>query len=427
MDDAILNVGGRLLNRRGLCCFTIVSMTRWSNFTSYLTHGRDFMNVQEISDLRRQESELAARLLGGEFHSLEWSEAPLRFWPSERWSPAIAEKYKHDPYMFWYRMPSPRDVRVLAEQLSQTLAVREPDELWIPLGLSNHVDHRTTRSVCLLMLVEERRRFSAIPVSIYEDIPSVATYGHGPEIRVALAEYGTRLVRTTEDITDVFEEKLRAISVYASQFKMSYIEPIVRGVAEQEAIATGRLAEAFYRVEGEVHLPPESRLSRESAGLMALESGVRTLVTNRTKHRRITVMALPFGSLGQWESDSKSLRAAFPNADLLVYVSEDIAWLAEEIGDDKLRLELVRGRWGWVAVIWHEFLRFRTPTVVLWRGAYASAPRSKVKKLINFFLKSLLPFRRVLFARNLWDFCCVMNEQLEGSGAEVRRPGAAGG
>jgi LmbE family N-acetylglucosaminyl deacetylase len=415
MDDAALSTGGRLLHRRGRSRITIVSVVKWSNFTSYLKLGRDFTNVQEITELRQQESGLAARLLGAEHQCLDWTDAPLRFWPAERWSQSTVERFRLEPQIFTNRLPNPKDVSLLAEQLMKHLNNLAPDELWIPMGLGNHTDHRTTRSACLLMMAEARKHFSGISVSMYEDLPYAATPGHAAQVRTALAKSGTKLVRSTEDIGDVVEEKVRVVSVYASQFKASYIEPGIRGHAELEAGAPGKFAEAYHRVEGEVHLPPESDLSQEGAGLAALGTRMGALLTDRARRRRVTVMALPSGSLGKWKTDSESLAAAFPNADLRVNVPENMAWQAEEGGNDKLRLELVHGGWrGWFGVVVREFFHVRTPTIVLWRGAYGAAPMSKPKKLVNASIRALLPFRHLLFARTLWDVCCVLNEQLEG-------------
>lgn len=66
MDDAVLSAGGRLLNRRGRCRITILSLIRWSNFTSYMYLKRDFLDVRTITNLRLRESALASRLLGAE-------------------------------------------------------------------------------------------------------------------------------------------------------------------------------------------------------------------------------------------------------------------------------------------------------------------------------------------------------------------------
>jgi hypothetical protein len=248
---------------------------------------------------------------------------------------------------------------------------------------------------------------------MYEDLPYAAEPGHAAQIRTALASCGTRLLRATEDITDVFKEKVRLNSIYASQFKLSYVEAMIRGFAEREEGATGRFAEVYHRVEGERCLPLESHLSRDWSGMAALDTELRSLLQKKAKCHRLTVMALPSGHLGKWKIDSESLAAAFPNTDLCVYASGDLVWQAQEGGNDKVKLEVVRGGWGgWVSVIWRELFRFRTPTVVMWRGAYsATPPMRKLKMLINMLLKSLLPFRQVLFTRRLDDFCCVLNEQ----------------
>lgn len=415
MDDAALSAGGRLLHRRGQCRITILSVVKWSNFTSYLLLKRNYLNVREITALRQEESVLVARMLGAEHRCLDWTDAPLRFCPSVRWSPATVEEFNRAPQDFAKGFPNPKEVSLLAEQLMQELTMLQPDELWIPMGLGDHLDHRTTRSACLMALVQGRERFKSVPVLMYEDLPYSGEPGHAALIRTTFASCGTRLVRATEDITDVFEEKLRLSSIYASQFKLSYLEPMLGGFARREGGAEGRLAEVFHRVEGERCLPLESNLSRDRAGLVALGAGLRSLLQKRTKCRRLRVMALPTGHLRDWKTDSESLVSTFPNADLCVYAPVDMAWQAQDGGNEKLRLEFVHGGWaGWLKVIWHELFRFGTPTVVMWRGAYSSTPPMRVfKKLINVFIRSLLPFRQVLFTRRLCDFCCVLQEQAQ--------------
>jgi hypothetical protein len=152
---------------------------------------------------------------------------------------------------------------------------------------------------------------------------------------------------------------------------------------------------------------------------MAFQSAPQALLTERTKRRRITVMALPTGSLMRWRTDSKSLAAAFPNADLRIYAPEDMVWQTEDGGNDgneRVRLDRVRrGLRGWAGVIWQEFFRFRTPTIVLWRGAYGALPHRNPKKVFNILVKSLLPFRRVLIARSLRDLSLMLDADLSGN------------
>ncbi|MFZ0758685.1 MAG: PIG-L family deacetylase [Candidatus Sulfotelmatobacter sp.] len=414
MDDAALSAGGRLLHRRGQCRITILSVVNWSNFTTYLLLKRNVLNLQEITELRQKESALLARVLGAEHRCLDWSDAPIRFWPAERWSVQTVEKFSATPQAFVKLLPDRKDVALLAEQLTQTLTALAPDELWFPMGLGDHIDHRSTRNACLLMLAEGRDRFSNIPVVMYEDIPYSTTVGQVPQIRAAIASSGGRLIPDKENIEDVFEEKLRLASIYASQFKISYMEPTLRKLAESAGGGIDRFAEAYHRLEGKPGVPPETELSRDRTGLAALQNNISVLLSAVAQRDQFTVMALPSGHLGNWKSDKDSLAAAFPNARLCIYVSDDVAWQTAEIGDEWVRLKIVRKGWrGWAAVFCREVFRFGTPTVVLWRGAYCTEPMRPAKKLVNIFIKVLLPFRRVLFARTLWDFCSLLNEQLE--------------
>ncbi len=421
MDDAALSAGGRLILRRGQCRITILSVVRWSNFTSYLLLKRNFFDVSAITDLRLQESILAARLLGAKHCCLDWADAPLRFW-RERWSPETVERFSVAPEVFVCRFPSPKEVSLLSERLMHEVSFLAPDELWIPMGLGDHVDHRATRSASLMMLAEDRRRFSGMPVVMYEDLPHTGG-DHAARISAAFAARGTRLVRGTEDITDIFEEKLRVLSVYASQFKLSVIGPRIRRCAECEGHAgspspkfrgelrssAGALAEAYHRVEGEPRLPLESHLSLHWPGMTTFRTKAHALIGKREKCRRLAVLALPSGRLGRWKDERESLLAAFPNADVRLYVDESVAWQTQESGPSMLRrLKVVRKRWwGWARVAAREFFQFGTPTVILWHASYQA--NASLKKRL---LQSFLPLRYVLFAQALSDFCALLSEQI---------------
>jgi LmbE family N-acetylglucosaminyl deacetylase len=407
MDDAVLSAAGRLLHRRGRCRITIMSVVRWSNFTSYMALKRDFLNVRDITNLRQRESALVARYLGAEYRCLDWTDAPICFWPSERWSPATVERFNVSTQTFVNLFPNAKDVALLAEQLAHELSVLAPDELWIPMGLGEHVDHRTTRNACLLMLARARGRFADVPVFMYEDLPYASDIGHAARIHATLNGGGSRWVRGTEDITDVFDEKLRAISIYASQFKLAAMEPRIRAFAEREAGTAGTFAEAYYRVEGKPHLPQESLLSVDWAGLAVLKTEVRALLARRRNCRRLAVMALPSGHLGRWKTDSASLVAAFPHAHLRVYAAEAVAWQVEGSGNKESMVKVVRGRrWGWMGAICRELFYLRTPTVVLFGAAYGVGSKRTL-------LRALLPFRHVLFVKTLGDLRGVLDEQLE--------------
>jgi LmbE family N-acetylglucosaminyl deacetylase len=406
MDDAVLSAGGRLLHRRGCQRITILSVVKWSNFTSFLKLNREFLSVPDITKIRFEESALAAKMLGAEFACLDWQDAPLRFWPAERWSQETIERFNANPTPFVSGPPAAQDVAALADQLAQLLGLLEPDELWIPMGLGHHVDHRLTRNACLRMLARARGPLARIPLTMYEDLPYASAAQQATQIEAAFDSLNTRLTRNREDITDVFQQKLRLVSAYASQFKLSYMEPILREIGRRETGVQGAFAEAYHDLEGERRLPAESCLAPEAHALAALKAETGQLVRERSKLRHLRVLALPSGNLRGLERDSQTLAQAFPKVHLSVYASEKVAWQAQANGSAQPQVRVLRrGRLGCLAAILRQFFNFRTPTVVLCAGAYD-------RRFKNRLIKAMFPFRHVLLAKVLCDLCCVLNEQL---------------
>jgi hypothetical protein len=145
-------------------------------------------------------------------------------------------------------------------------------------------------------------------------------------------------------------------------------------------------------------------LAPEAQALAVLKAEAAQLVRERSRLRRVTVLALPSGNLGRLQRDTETLTQAFPNAQFSVYASEKVAWQAAS-GSEQSRVRVVRGRLGCLAAILRQLFDFRTPAVVLCAGAYN-------RRFKNKLIKALLPFRRVLLARGLCDIRCVLNEQL---------------
>ena len=112
-------------------------------------------------------------------------------------------------------------------RIRREIARLEPQTIYVPLGVGNHVDHQLCRSVGIDLLAESRRWVMPGPewagqVVFYEDfpyawwsafdrleqLPSGALEGLGDDILLA-PEYA--------DISDQQERKIRGISLYASQ------------------------------------------------------------------------------------------------------------------------------------------------------------------------------------------------------------------
>ena len=113
------------------------------------------------------------------------------------------------------------------EILRREIARLEPQKLYLPLGIGNHVDHQLCREVGVRLLAEGRRWVMPGPdyagiVTFYEDFP-YAWWNDFTQLedlpRTAFADLpaGIGLMPEYADIGDQLERKITGISLYASQ------------------------------------------------------------------------------------------------------------------------------------------------------------------------------------------------------------------
>jgi hypothetical protein len=255
---------------------------------------------------------------------------------------------------------------------------------------------------------------------MYEDIPYAETAGHSLQIARALDSCGSRLTRLNEDVSDVFTDKLRMVSVYGSQFKLSAIEPAIQSLAERQDAANTR-AEVFCQIDSVPHVPDETQLSREADGLRRLGRATRSLMSDGLRHRTVTVLALPSGNLGRWEQSWQFLPRVFPNAVFHVYASQELAWQVADTKEKNVKITFVTGGiQGWANVVCRQFFRLQTPTLVLWRGAYCSPPMARLKRSANLLIKMVLPFRSVLLARCFADLSVILRDSSQARTSAIR-------
>ena len=93
MDDAALSIGGVMLQRRAECEFLLVTVATQSVASSYRGINRDFFDIQTISNLRKAESEIVARMVWGRHISLGLVEATLRYYP-QKWTLAWFQRHE---------------------------------------------------------------------------------------------------------------------------------------------------------------------------------------------------------------------------------------------------------------------------------------------------------------------------------------------
>jgi LmbE family N-acetylglucosaminyl deacetylase len=103
----------------------------------------------------------------------------------------------------------------------------EPQKLYLPLGVGNHVDHQLCRDVGVRLLAEGRRWVMPGPeyagvVSFYEDFPYAwwSDFGHLDDLPIGTFSElpkGVGITPEYADIDDQLERKITGISLYRSQ------------------------------------------------------------------------------------------------------------------------------------------------------------------------------------------------------------------
>src|SRR5262245_24082133 len=151
MDDAALSVGGSMWKHRETCEFTIVTIAGRSNYTSYYELDRDFFDVARVTEIRRAESALAARLLGGTHVALDELEAPLRYHDGN-WTLDWYRRHHKQVDAFIMHPPTDREIAAWTNVMQRVLADATVDDIWLPLGVGSHTDHELMRAACLRAL-----------------------------------------------------------------------------------------------------------------------------------------------------------------------------------------------------------------------------------------------------------------------------------
>jgi LmbE family N-acetylglucosaminyl deacetylase len=164
---------------------------------------------------------------------------------------AVFRGYANDEELL--NTPRPDD-RAPYELLRREIARLEPQKLYLPLGIGNHVDHQLCRDVGVRLLAEGRRWVMPGPdyagiVTFYEDfpyawwndfnrlddLPAAALQDLPPDVALA-PDYA--------DIGDQLERKITGITIYESQIERLFTSPKemarqVRAQARKTALLGG--------------------------------------------------------------------------------------------------------------------------------------------------------------------------------------------
>lgn len=374
MDDAVLSVGGMMWQRRHEANFTVLSVASESNFTSYHKLDRPFYEVATVSALRRAESEVVMRLLGGQLDVLGTLDAPLRYSGGD-WSENWFLAHRRAVSAFTNHSPSPHAIDLLADLLAARFSASDAQELWIPMGIGFNADHEATRNACLAALQRTPSLFERLDVYLYQDTPYVIEFSeHEPRIATSLREAGAVLEPTYSDIGIDLPAKLRLLSVFGSQFKPGFMDPLVVASARHAGKRVDMdFAEARYRLAALPTRPTEAELYSGRPNVEAIARQLRRWYPRRCNARRIRILS-PIG-VGCWQQDMGHLLDAFPEAVLEVHLSDSAAGEAERLVSARLDVRPVASSArGWLRRISRVLISRPWPMIVvtgnnLWKAA----------------------------------------------------------
>ena len=342
MDDAVLSVGGLMWSLRNECEFTLVSVSGRSIYTAPVYRDRGFFGAARTSALRKAESALATRLLGGRFTTLDEPDAPLRYQPGE----CTLDWYRDHQGLidaFVDHCSSDQEIESWAASIERLLATTDAQETWLPLGVGGHADHELTRNACLRALGRLRGLEDHIALFFYQDVPySVRFPAHTEQILDAFTAAGGTLRRQAEDIAGVLGDKVRLMSIYESQFRVSEMAAEVVAAARRASPSGEGCCELRFKVTA---LPgPFDPLSAYS-GRGAVENLVTRLDAWYRRHQsapRIRVISLV--PVGRWAEDLSFLLEAFPRAILEVHICEAGASETGRLVSPRIEVRTLAGR-----------------------------------------------------------------------------------
>lgn len=356
-DDAVLSVGGTMWLRRHECEFVLVTVAGVSNFTSYFELDREYFDVEQVSALRRAEGELAAAMLGGQYRTLDQSDASLRYCPGD-WSLDWYRRHKRCVSEFVEHHSGPDELRQWIGAIRQAVTDVASDEIWFPLG-GLHTDHQLTRNALLTLMRDEPALFDGLDVRMYQDVPYA---GRSAEYVVdALVAAGADVTAEVVSIASVIDEKSRLMSVYASQFKLDAVLPGVEQ-SVRSASAVSSAAERLWRIAGRPAGVEVSSLRRHEPTVRRVRAA---LVPWAARHRDATrVRLLLIAPAGRWKEDMGHLLRVFPAARFDVYVASDAE--VAEFASPRIRVTRVgMSRQAWALVALRITLGRPVPTLVV--------------------------------------------------------------
>lgn len=369
MDDAILSLGALMWNQRDETEFTAVSVTGVSNFTSYCRIDRDYFDIDKVTELRRQESDLVMQVVGGRHFVLDRHDAPLRYQPG-RWTLDWYKKNRRGISAYVNHSGADAEVDSWRETVFQLIEQSDAEEIWIPLGIGTSVDHETTRNACLWSLMQLPEVAAGKKLFFYHEVPYANNFPeHNARLLEWLEQAGARLRRVENDMGESLSIKQRLISIYASQFKMSYMAPKVEATARRLSGPDSEFGEPLIEIAKLPDNLSQFDLFSGKDQVLELCERLKRWVPKARASRRITILC-PAG-VGRWRDDMGTLLEFFSETEFDVHMTSDAIDETKRFESPRIRIHPVFGEGkGWLKRLIGMILAQPRPLIVLTGNPY---------------------------------------------------------
>ena len=359
-DDAALSVGGAMWLCRHECAFTLATMASRTNYTSYYNLGRDFLNVQQVMSIRRRESELFVRILGGQHLDVGLTDAVLRYRDAD-WSVDFFNQHRTSISVATSRRPDLEERNRWTQSVRKLLDESSSEEVWFPLG-GPHTDHLLTLTACIDAFVSAPALMKGRVLRVYQDVPYAARFPDFTSNAVeALSRLGVQLDPKPVLIKGVFEQKLRLASIYASQFKIRALRKDIEDSARIPGAERG-LVESMWTIRG---MPDQiSRFATIGDSVVdrrRIEVAESWLSRNFGAERVRVLLLIP---TGRWSNDLNLLCEALPHARFEVFAAPAAMAEVSEVISSRVQIRRVSaGSRAWAMLALKLAAARRQPTI----------------------------------------------------------------
>jgi LmbE family N-acetylglucosaminyl deacetylase len=363
-DDAVLSVGGTMWLRRHECNFVIATVASRSNHTRYRELGGNH-DINTVTEIRRREADLAARMLGGEHLSVGMTDAALRYHDVE-WTADFYRRHRMSIRASMSRTADDVELRRWMDALQRLVTEQQPTEIWFPLG-GPHADHMLTADACLAVFAADPSLARDRILRIYQEVPYAVRFpGHMSAALAAVRRSGAGLDEEVTTIAPVLAEKRRLASVYDSQDM------------DELFAAGGDKPEVFWRVRDVPRqVVAAGTVSRAIAG-QDPAARITAAWVARNRHAAL-VRVLLTTPTGRWPADLNLLLAAFPRARFEVCTASVAEAEVTEVPSDRVDARTVAGgSLAWLLETLRLCLSPPAPTLV-----HAGEQRLRYARLIS--------------------------------------------